>query len=171
MKRLIVAAVLTLSVAACGAEEEPSASPSPSASAEAVVEEKAATATEMAEAIKAKVPEVGKVVTITEDNDPNGKIGRPDGYVDGAVMFDSRAEPVDAELGVDQGATLEVWPDEKAATERAEFIQSTLDEADGLLGSEYHYQSGAMLLRVSGSLKPSEAAAYAAAWETVSSSR
>lgn len=171
MKRLIVTAVLALSVAACGTGQEPNASPKPSASAEAVVEEKAPTATEIAEAIKAEVPEVRKVVTITEDNDPNDKIGRPNGYTDAAVLFDERAEPEDGEPTIDQGASLTVWPDAASAADWSEYIQSLLKEADGLLGSEYHYQSGNMLLRVSGSLKPSEAAAYEAAWKTASSSR
>lgn len=166
MKRLLAVALLTLSLAACSQEGDTGASSSPAAE---VKQEKAASATEVAESIKAEVTEVSKVVAITEDNDPNDKIGRPNGYVDGAVLFDSRAEPLDAELGVDQGATIEVWPSEAEATERAEYIQGLLDESEGLLGSEYHYQSGGMLLRVSGSIKPTAAKAYEAAFKSATS--
>ncbi len=122
------------------------------------------TATAIADAIKAEVPEISEVVTITEDNDPNDKIGRPGGYVDGAVMFDSRAEPTGEEPGADQGAFLEVWPDEASATDRSEFIQGVLEDADGLFGTEYHYQHDGFLLRVTGVIKPSEAQAYEAAF-------
>lgn len=172
-----VAVVLTLS--ACGSGETTSPSAGAGASSEATPTQTTQSpttetqtaeapapqpknATEIGEAIKAEIPEISTVTTITEDNDPNDKIGRPGGYVDGAVMFDSRAEPFDEEPGVDQGAFLEVWPDEDAATERSEFIQGALKEADGVLGSEYHYQHEGFLLRVTGVIKPSEAEAYEA---------
>ena len=52
-------------------------------------------------------------MTITEDNDPNDLIGRPSGYTDAAVVYDSEAECT--ELGVDCGATIEIWPSEAFA--------------------------------------------------------
>jgi hypothetical protein len=58
-------------------------------------------ATDIANHLQAAVPSVGKVVTITEDNDPNDLIGRPSGYTDAAVVYDSEAECT--EPGVD-------WP-------------------------------------------------------------
>jgi len=161
----VLAAALVLS--ACGSDEAASPSVDSAASSEPTetqttetpaVEPK--TATEIGDAIKAEIPEISKVVTITEDNDPNDKIGRPGGYVDGAVLFDSRAEPTDEEPGVDQGAFLEVWPDEAASTDRSEFIQNALKGADGVLGTEYHYQHKGFLLRVTGEVKPSQAKAY-----------
>lgn len=168
MKHLIVAVILALSLAACGsepaAESKPgnvTTSPSPSPA-----ERKAKTATDVAEVIKAEVSEIEKIVTITEDNDPNELIGRPNGYIDGAVMFDPRAEPYDDELGVDQGATLELWPDADSASTRSEYILGIQKESGGMLGSEYHYKSEGFLLRVSGELKPSEAAAYESAFES-----
>ena len=42
----------------------------------------------LATQLKAKVPSVTKIVTITENNDPNNKIGRPNGYVSAAVLYD-----------------------------------------------------------------------------------
>lgn len=122
------------------------------------------TATQIGDAIKAQIPEISKVLTITEDNDPNDKIGRPGGYVDGVVLFDSRAEPVSKEPGADQGAFLEVWPDEAAATARSQFIQAALKASEGVLGTEYHYQHKGFLLRVTGKIKPSQAKAYQTAF-------
>jgi len=100
------------------------------------------------------------VVTITEDNDPNNKIGRPNGYVSAAIIYDAGGECED--LGVDCGATIEVWPSAEAATERSEYIQGLQKDAP-ILGSEYNYLDGAALLRVSGDLKPSVAAEYESA--------
>lgn len=164
-----VAAVLTLS--ACGSGETTSPSQDSSSTRQPAVTQavepqpaEPTTATEVAEAIKAEITEISKVVTITEDNDPNDKIGRPGGYVDGAVLFDSRAEPLDEDPGVDQGAFLEVWPDGAAASDRSEYIQTVLEEAGGVLGTEYHYLQDRFLLRVSGVIKPSQAEAYETAF-------
>lgn len=165
MKRALLAPVLValLTLAGCGSSTDSTASADPTTTPTTTPTTEAPTpktATEVAEAIKAGIPEISKVVTITEDNDPNDKIGRPNGYVDGAVLFDSRAGATDTDLGVAQGATLEVWPDKASATDRSEFIQGALKEADGFLGTEYHYQSGGYLLRVYGEIKPSDAKVY-----------
>lgn len=173
--RSLTAAALTVAFAlsGCGSDDGESPSVESAASLGASTEEaqtarptdQAKSATEIGDAIKTQVADISKVVTITEDNDPNDKIGRPGGYVDGAVMFDSRAEPSNEEPGADQGAFLEVWPDEAAATDRSKFIQGTLKASDGILGSEYHYQHEGYLLRVTGELKPSEAKAYQTAFD------
>lgn len=115
----------------------------------------------MANSIKAKVSTITKVVTITEDNDPNSKIGRPNGYTDAAVIYDKSASC--SSLGADCGATIEVWPTEAEAKARSEFIQKALKDAPAL-GTEYHTLSGTTLLRVTGKLKPSLAKEYAAAF-------
>ena len=103
---------------------------------------------------------MNKVVTITEDNDPNNKIGRPGGYVSAATLYDQGASC--SKLGADCGATVEVWPDEASATQRSKFILDVLKNANGVLGEEYHYQEGPVLLRVTGKLKPSVAKQYEA---------
>ncbi|WP_207021434.1 hypothetical protein [Phycicoccus sp. DTK01] len=106
-------------------------------------------------------PSTTKIVEVTEDNDPNDLIGRPNGYDSAAVIYDSNATCTD--LGVECGATVEVWPDEAAAKSRSDYIQSIL-EASPVLGSEFHTLAGPVLLRVDGKqLKPSLAEKYAAA--------
>lgn len=119
-------------------------------------------ATAVAKRVSAGVKSVTKLVTITEDNDPNNKIGRPGGYVSAATLYDEGATCT--ELGVECGATVEVWPDEESATTRSKFIQDTLKNANGALGEEYHYQDGPVLLRVFGDIKPSVAKTYQAAF-------
>jgi hypothetical protein len=116
-------------------------------------------ATAIGDAIRQKVASVTKVVTITEDNDPNHKIGRPGGYVSAAVLYDSGAKCTG--LGVGCGATVEVWPTEGDARARADYVQAAL-RANPILGTEYGFVSGPVLLRVSGAIKPSVAKNYEA---------
>jgi len=147
-------------------EETPSATPSP--------EEDTPTAEEpdqvqldaelTAEALQSAVETITDYTVITEDNDPNDLIGRPNGYAEAVVIYDSAAECED--LSIDCGATVEFWADEDAATGRSDYIQDILAEAP-LLGSEYHFQQGSMLLRVAGQLTPSQSETYEAAFEEV----
>jgi hypothetical protein len=175
----IAAAVVASVLTGCGgAADEPKATP-PSVSTPAAAGSSATTtsapvtvtttspagppdATAVAERVKAGVQSVTKLVTITEGNDPNDKIGRPGGYVSAATLYDEGATCT--ELGADCGATVEVWPDEGSATARSQFIQEALKGANGLLGEEYHYQDGPALLRVTGQIKPSTAKTYGAAF-------
>lgn len=109
------------------------------------------------------VASIQKVVTVTEDNDPNDKIGRPNGYTSAAVIYDSTVADCGDDLGVDCGATIEVFATPEAAKERSEYIQGLQKDAP-MLGSEYNYLNGPALLRVSGDIKPTVAAEYEAAF-------
>ncbi len=138
-----------------GAEESPAPTTSQATEETSTPEEEPVTAESVAQRIKAAVDVTA--VTITEDNDPNDLIGRPNGYVEAVVLKDHRT-PCE-ELGVECGATVEEWPNAAAAEERSSYIQSIQKESPAL-GSEYHYLDGAVLVRVWGDLKPSEAAEY-----------
>jgi hypothetical protein len=137
----------------------PATTQSPTASAASSTP--ADTATGVAKRLQAVVPSARRVVTITEDNDPNDLIGRPNGYIDAAVIYDSEVHCT--ELGLPCGATIEIWPSEVDATARKEYIQTTL-KANRALGTEYDTVHGSVLLRVSGQVKPSRAKTYATAF-------
>ncbi len=117
------------------------------------------TAQSAAEVLKSEIPEITELVTINEDNDSNNLIGRPNGYVAATVVYDSRVSCEAEDLGVDCGATIEEWPSRRAAQERSEYIQSLLS-GSSMLGSEWNTVRGHLLLRVSGSMKPSDADRY-----------
>ena len=134
------------------------ASPAPSVSDAPLA---ALDATTVAQTIKAAVSTATQIVTITEDNDPNAKIGRPGGYISAAVIYDSGLTCTD--LGATCGATLEEWPDEAAARDRAAYIQQALMD-NPVLGTEWDDVVGGMLLRIPGEQKPSVAQEYAAAF-------
>jgi serine/threonine protein kinase, bacterial len=120
-----------------------------------------ATANSAAESAKAAIPEVTEIVEVSEDNDPNNLIGRPNGYVAASVLIDSRL-PRCTDLGADCGAMIEQWPDQAAAQARADYIQTMLKSMP-MLGQEWDTVKGGLLLRVAGTLKPSEAQAYESA--------
>lgn len=116
-----------------------------------------AAAVSIAEDVESQVDSVTKIVEITEDNDPNNLIGRPNGYETAAVIYDSRVHCDD--LGVECGAVVEQWPDDAAAEQRSAYIQGIL-EGTPAFGTEYHYLDGAVLLRVWGDLNPTDAEEY-----------
>jgi hypothetical protein len=103
-----------------------------------------------------------KVVEVNENNDPNDLIGRTNGYDSAAVIFDRNAKCPD--LGVDCGATIEVWPSVEAAQRRSDYIQTIL-KGTPFLGTEYHSVKGEALLRVYGKLQPSVWKTYKSAFE------
>lgn len=170
--RIVSLSVLcVVALAGCSSAAE---SPAPAASSVATTPSSAAeisptptptaplTATELAKQIKADVSTVTKIVTITEDNDPNKLLGRPNGYIDAAVIYDKGGD-CRGSMGADCGATIEVWPTAADATARSEYIQKLLKDTPAF-GTEYHTVSGAALLRVAGAVKPSTAKLYAAAF-------
>jgi hypothetical protein len=55
-----------------------------------------------------------------------------------------------------------VWPDAASAKARSDYIQGVLKAAP-MLGTEYHYLAGPVLVRLSGKLKPSVATTFATA--------
>lgn len=78
----------------------------------------------MANAIKAKVPEVVTVITYTESNHPNNLIGRPNGYMSATLLQDARAQSTD--LSNDSGVVIEVFVTPESAQKRSDYIQSIL---------------------------------------------
>ncbi|MCC3273221.1 hypothetical protein MUK71_03870 [Arthrobacter zhangbolii] len=104
------------------------------------------------------MPTISAVTEVTELNDTNGLIGRPGQYISAAWISDTAADS--AETGIDGGAVVEVFADEADAQTRSDYIQGVLEGMGPAFGTEYHYMDGAVLLRVSGVLMPSQAALY-----------
>lgn len=166
MTRIFALAVLLATTAACSGTDEPgtaeSNEPTSASVSSAAPEETRAPeidAAGIAEILAAAVPSVEQVTVITEENDPNDLIGRPNGYASAAVLSDEGGDRSDPQPGVGWGATVEVFEDEASAQQRSDYIQGILEEAP-MFGTEYHYLNGIALLRVSGELVPSVAAQY-----------
>lgn len=101
-------------------------------------------------------------VVFTAETDPNNLLGRPNGYTSKASFTDSRVNSEDVidtrEGAVDPGGSVEVFADEQAAQNRLKFIQAMTAGVPAF--TEYGYVSGSVLVRVSKSLTPEQAAEY-----------
>ena len=174
LRSIVALVALTLVLVGCSNADSESASPAPGSGTAApespapsatpvpsATVAPALTATELAESLRTQIPSIVQVLTITEDNDPNDLIGRPTGYIDAAIIYDSSVAC--EEPGASCGATVEIWPDEAAALARSEYIQGILAESP-VLGTEYNYLSGNALLRIVGDILPSVATQYETAF-------
>lgn len=160
---MVVCAAL---LAGCGADDSSNAPTSTVAAASQTTTSTSESTTidRVVADLRSAVPQISKVIVITEDNDPNNLIGRPNGYVAATVIEDSRVKCSKGQkIGVDCGATVEEWPDNDSAQRRSAYIQRAR-ESMPILGQEYDYVQGPFLLRVSGDLKPSQAKKYEAAF-------
>ena len=118
----------------------------------------------LAELIAAGLPITDSAV-VTESNDANNLIGRPGQHTSKVAFADGRVgTPIDqAAPGNEAGGSIEVFADDADAQARSDYIQQTLQRLGPIAGTEYHYLSGPVLVRVDGELVPSTAAGYEAA--------
>ncbi|AJF70443.1 hypothetical protein [Streptomyces vietnamensis] len=123
---------------------------------------KALTASDAFKQLSGKVATAKLSGVVTEDNDPNKLLGRPNQYTSKITFTDSRIKAEDVagtEKGsVGLGGAIEVFPTAADAQARADYIQSVTKGMPMLL--EYDYVSGTMLVRVSHYLTPTQAADY-----------
>jgi hypothetical protein len=173
MRRPAAAALIALFAgllaAGCGSDGSskaadaapPAASPS---GATAPAPKKTLTAEQVANALKKHGLPVRKITVFDEKSDPNKKLGRPGQYTSKVTFVDARVkngQPND----ISSGGSVEVFEEADALT-RGEYIQTTI-RAMPVVGAEYDYLSGGVLLRVAGELPPSAAKAYRAALEDI----
>ncbi|WP_203924735.1 hypothetical protein [Rugosimonospora africana] len=97
-----------------------------------------------------------------ENTDPNNLIGRPSEYTSRASFDVAGGDPNGDRYTTDRGGVIEVFPDAATAKARAEYIQTQLN-ANPVLGTEYDYLTGSVLVRITGKVKPSVAGKFQAA--------
>ena len=168
--------LLLAPLAACGSDPAPAQPAAPAASQAATTSAPSAsetpspaseerTAEEVFEDISAKVDSASLTTVYDEESDPNDLLGRPNGYTskvafaDSRVKFDDYEEQGLAKDDLDRGGSIEVFPDAEGAKMRAEYIQG-VKKSNGILGSEYTYVDGTVLVRVTGKLTPKQAKDY-----------
>lgn len=142
------------------------APPAPAAPTSQAAEGYHGTAAAAGNGLRAAIPDITQVITVTDANDPNHMIGRAGGYT-GAVMFiDTRTRHDGAEqcdvnaLDTDTcGATIEEWPSAADAEQRKTYI-TTVTKSMPLLGNEWMTTRGNLLLRVGAQLPQTAATQY-----------
>lgn len=126
---------------------------------------KVLTATDVTTALVGALSTVKSTVVYTETTDPNKLMGRPNGYTSKTAFSDSRVAAADVEFmdsdATERGGTVEVYPTADGATARSKYLQAIFS-ASSMFGSEYHFQNGGILVRVTGNLTPAQSADYKA---------
>jgi hypothetical protein len=158
--------VTLLSAAACGNSGTPTTTTgavSPSGSAAASASTGPLTADQVVAKLKAAGLPIGAATDYTAADDPDHLLGRPNGYTSKVSFVDTDipASQAAGQSGVDLGGEVEVFATAAQATTREQYIQG-LESAAPLLGTEYDYTSGGVLLRLSQDLTPTQAQAFAA---------
>jgi hypothetical protein len=148
MKRLIVLAMAVAALVVCGSSAAATTAPK----AKQVIQELAAHG----------LP-VHLTVVYTAATDPNHLLGRPNGYLSKASFSDRRVSSSDTEGDtkgdVNFGGSVEVFSSASGAKRRAAYIES-MEKALPILGTEYDYLNGPVLVRVSQYLTPTQAKGY-----------
>lgn len=161
--RTLTAFVLVTGLALAGCSHSGAQSPAVTAVG-SKASSKTLTAAQVADALRnAGVPlTVTKAYTAADD--PNHLLGRPGGYASKVAFSDARVSAADVDFrapdALERGGSVEVFPAPGEATARMKGVQAVLQGASGVLGSEYDYVSGPVLVRVSGLLTPDQAQVY-----------
>lgn len=175
-RTLICAALVAATATACGsntpAAKTPAAAPAVASSTAVAATSSAAVAGHPAATLdaaavvtrlKAAGLPIGSVTVYTAATDTNHLLGRPGGYTSKASFADTRINPQDAKTttvgSIDLGGGVEVFPDAAGAKARADYLRKVMAAAP-ILGTEYDYLSGNVLLRISEVLTPDQAAGY-----------
>lgn len=115
------------------------------------------------------VPQAKQTVVVTAANDGNHLLGRPNEYTSKVDFSDSRIPASDGQGDdpgdVDFGGSIEVFPSPALAAARVKYIQAVT--ASVPMFSEYDYQAGDAVIRVSHYLTPAQAADYQKAVKTL----
>ena len=151
-----------LSACSTSAPESPGASSKASVAASvAPVVSKPLTATDVTMVLVGAITTVKNTAVYTEETDPNKQLGRPNGYISKTAFSDSRVDELVVEGSepdsTERGGSVEVYPTAEGAKARSAYIQSLLG---GVLGTEYHFLNGGILVRVTGNITPSESTVY-----------
>jgi hypothetical protein len=117
------------------------------------------TAGQIATRLSAHIKSIAAVADYTAATDNEHLLGRPGGYLSKTLLIDNRvSDSGKATNPVDHGGIVEAFADTDAAAARVDSLRKTLNNPSG--AGEYDYLHGAVVLRVSKLLTPSQAAEY-----------
>lgn len=122
--------------------------------------EDAPTAREVVEHLEAEGLPIGEVKVYNARTDPNDLLGRPNGYAAKASWDNPEIKRRGDARGfnVETGGSVEVFDSDGGAADRAEYLETLAEGAP--VFSEYTFQDGPVVLRVSTRLTPDQADEY-----------
>ena len=134
----------------------PSASP-PKAEAQAAAKPEAGRAEAVLQVLKVQGLPIGESIAFTAETDPNNLLGRPNQYISKVNFLDTRLERTRPErIDVEDGGSVQVFRNEADASAWKEYVEAIGRKAP--IFTEYDYQNGPILLRLSKRLTPAQAA-------------
>ncbi len=154
MGRRIIILAFALALVACGGASHAAGTVAPTATRSGRFP---ATADGVVQALKAAGVPIASVTTFTATTDPNHELGRPGGYTAKINWLDTRITQETS--GIQGGGSVEVFCDANGAKARVDYITKLVNGLGGVV-SEYDYQRGPIVLRVSGLLTPDQAKVY-----------
>lgn len=165
---LVIAIAVSLSACGTSPDNSPSTVPTQQTTPKQTPEQKTDSLSNNPKAEDVKtaiesISDIGIIEIVTEDNDPNGQLGKQGGYT-GALYFDSplveiedwrdedyaMQSPIDK--GTDCGGCIEIYANTKDAETRDTYLASF----DGTAFASYHKVHGTIVIRLSNSLKASQ---------------
>lgn len=108
---------------------------------------------------------IGEYDVYTAATDPNGLLGRPLQYTGKLVFRDTTLQPLQSQIEMGDGGTIEVFDSAEHAQARYDYVMDVIATTPIL--AHYLYLEDTLLLRVSGRLMPDQAAVYGEALEAV----
>jgi hypothetical protein len=170
------AAIACLALTACASSTKPTSGDAATVQASASTATSTApkhammaTASQVMATLAQLVPQAKQTIVVTAANDSNHLLGRPNEYTSKVDFSDSRVPASDAQGDnpgdVDFGGSIEVFPSSALAAARIKYIQTVTASIPAL--SEYDYQAGDAVIRVSHYLTPAQAADYQKAAKTL----
>ena len=126
------------------------------------------TAEDIANRLKEKNPNIGRIVVYNEENDMNELLGRQGQYTSKVTFEDLRIEQSnkyldpeyfsEEEINEPIGGTIEVFDNETDMKKRRDYVETISSSMSALV--EYIYDEGVYLLRLNKSLTPQQAQEY-----------
>ncbi len=104
---------------------------------------------------------IGDYLVYSAETDPNELLGRPGQYIGKVNFVDSSISPGAIALDINDGGSIEVFASEANAQVRHDYVVEVTQSTPLL--AEYDFIQGTVLLRLSKSFTPDEAAVYEAA--------
>lgn len=118
----------------------------------------------VADSLKSKGLPIENIIVYTEATDENKLLGRPNQYTSKVNFGDKRVKQTDSKNPV--GGSVEVFANKSNAKARYDYVDAIVKKG-GSMFSQYLYLTDNVLLRIDGTLTPSQAKEYEKAFNEI----
>ena len=167
---VMVGLAVGLALAGCGPTSQASRAQSAGLTAQrkAQIQQATIVAEQVLAQLQASNIPIGETYIYSASNDPSHLLGTPGQYVGGIVFQDQRLPKHEhgSDITIVDGGEIEVFASQADVTYTQKYMRA-ISQDNAMFFNEYDYWRGIVLLRVSTQLDPTEAHAYAAAFNAL----